>query len=390
VVDRFKVRDDLALRLAESFETALKLADGVARIASMDDPRAGGPLVFSDRFACPICGYSLPVELEPRLFSFNNPVGACASCDGLGVKQFFDPSGSSSSGPHLSSPAARFAAGIAATPTTFMLMQSLAGTTSSTSKRRTEELAMKSARSCCTAAARTRSSSSITSTGRGAEHHPTARLRRHPAEHGAPLPRDRIGNVREELASTRPAALPRMRRHPPESLRATRVHRRPFVAGDHGTVDPRSVRCSSTRCQAGRLARRDHRPRSSRRSQTASAFWPMSGWTTSRSNRSADTLSGGEAQRIRLASQIGSGLVGVMYILDEPSIGLHQRDNEKLLGTLLHLRDLGNTVIVVEHDRGRDPWPRTMSSTWAPGAGVHGGQVVAQGTPSRSSASPPR
>ncbi|MBE1636256.1 excinuclease ABC subunit UvrA [Escherichia coli] len=227
VVDRFKVRDDLTQRLAESFETALELSGGTAVVADMDDPKAE-ELLFSANFACPICGYSMR-ELEPRLFSFNNPAGACPTCDGLGVQQYFDPD--------------------------------------------------------------------------------------------------------------------RVIQNPELSL-----------AGQRAKIAEKILKEIGDRLK----------------------FLVNVGLNYLTLSRSAETLSGGEAQRIRLASQIGAGLVGVMYVLDEPSIGLHQRDNERLLGTLIHLRDLGNTVIVVEHDEDAIRAADHVIDI-GPGAGVHGGEVVAEG-----------
>ncbi len=375
VVDRFKVKDDLKLRLAESFETALRLADGVARIAWMEE-KDNEELIFSDRFACNICGYSL-TELEPRLFSFNNPSGACPGCDGLGVKQFFDPDRVVVNS-DLSLAGGAIRGWDRETTYYFQMIQSLAAHFEFDIETPFRELA--------------ENIRQIVLFGSGKEkvefHYANSRgmqiRQRHRFEGVIPNLDRRYretesGAVREELArflNKQPCPVcdgTRLNRSArnvfiadlalPEISDMSVGHARAFfeemkLEGWRGTIADKIVKEIGERL----------------------GFLSDVGLDYLSLNRSAETLSGGEAQRIRLASQIGSGLVGVMYILDEPSIGLHQRDNKRLLGTLLHLRDIGNTVIVVEHDE-----EAIMAADHVvdlgPGAGVHGGQVVAEGRP---------
>ena len=375
VIDRFKAREDLAQRLAESFETALNVGDGVARIAWMDEPNRE-ELVFSDRMACSICGYSLP-ELEPRLFSFNNPIGACPTCDGLGVKQFFDPQRVVVH-PHLSLAGGAVRGWDRRNAYYFQLIQALARHFDFDIETPWDELHEKVRQ--------------ILLYGSGEEQVEFRYLngqggtirRRHPFEGIIPNLERRYQEtesitVREELAkylSNRPC---------PEcgGTRLNRAARHVFV---NGLSLPQVTRLSVGAAMAlfSELSlegwRREIAARIVKEIADRLRFLSNVGLDYLTLERSAETLSGGEAQRIRLASQVGSGLVGVMYILDEPSIGLHQRDNQRLLETLVRLRDLGNTVIVVEHDeeaiRSAD-----FVLDLGPGAGVHGGEVVAQGTP---------
>jgi excinuclease ABC subunit A len=375
VVDRFKVKDDIRLRLAESFETALRLADGVARIAFMDDS-GKEELLFSDRFACNICGYSL-TELEPRLFSFNNPSGACPGCDGLGVKQFFDPSRVVVN-PDLSLAGGAIRGWDRKTTYYFQMIQSLAEHYKFDIETPFNELP--------------ETIRNIILSGSGKEkiefHYANARgleiRQRHRFEGVIPNLERRFREtessaVREELTRF-------LNSQPCPECNGTRLNRSArnvFVADlslpeisdmsvGHARAFFRQLKLSGWR---GTIADKIVKEIGDRL-----GFLSDVGLDYLSLNRSAETLSGGEAQRIRLASQIGSGLVGVMYILDEPSIGLHQRDNKRLLGTLLHLRDIGNTVIVVEHDE-----EAIMAADYVvdlgPGAGVHGGRVVATGTP---------
>jgi excinuclease ABC subunit A len=375
VVDRFKVRDGLAQRLAESFETALKLADGVARIASMDDPKEP-ELLFSDRFACPVCSYSI-VELEPRLFSFNNPVGACTSCDGLGVRQFFDAARVVRH-PELSLAGGAIRGWDRRNAYYFQLIQCLAGHYDFDIEAPWEELD-DPVRDVLLHGSGDDEIQFEYLTGRGA-----TVAREHPFEGILPNLERRYretesGMVREELAKY-------LSVQPCPDCEGTRLN----TAARNVFVKDRSIPEITGLAVNDALDFFENLELAGWRGEIAVKivkeigdrlrFLADVGLEYLALNRSADTLSGGEAQRIRLASQIGSGLVGVMYILDEPSIGLHQRDNQRLLATLAHLRDLGNTVIVVEHDEEAILTADHVLDL-GPGAGVHGGQVIAQGTP---------
>ena len=374
VVDRFKVRDDIRQRLAESFETALRLGDGLASVHDMDDPSAE-PLLFSSKFSCPVCEYALP-ELEPRLFSFNSPQGACPSCDGLGVSQFFDPARVVAH-PELSLAAGAVRGWDQRNAYYFHFIRSLAkhyGFSVDTPWQELDEEARN-------AVLYGSGDEVITFTyindsgGRTQRKHrfegiiPNLDRRYRETESAA---------VREELGkyiSERPC---------PDcgGTRLNRAARNVFVANrslPDLVVMPigdalaffRDLELSGWR---GEIAARIVKEINQRL-----GFLVDVGLDYLTLERKADTLSGGEAQRIRLASQIGAGLVGVMYVLDEPSIGLHQRDNERLLATLTRLRDLGNTVIVVEHDEDAIRAADHIVDI-GPGAGAHGGEVVGQGT----------
>ncbi|MFQ1014961.1 excinuclease ABC subunit UvrA [Avibacterium paragallinarum] len=374
VVDRFKIRPDLATRLAESFETALELSGGTAVVASMDDPQAE-ELLFSANFACPHCGYSVP-ELEPRLFSFNNPAGACPTCDGLGVQQYFDekrvvqnPSISLANGAIKGWDRRNFYY--------YQMLTSLAKHYGFNVESPFEELPKKIQH--------------IILHGSGKEEiefqymndRGDVVLRRHGFEGILNNMARRYKEtesmaVREELAkhiSTRPCK-------DCGGSRLRQEARNVFIGETNlpevseksigeafNFVD--SLTLSGQRAQIADKILKEIKERLQ--------FLVNVGLNYLSLSRSAETLSGGEAQRIRLASQIGAGLVGVMYVLDEPSIGLHQRDNERLLNTLIHLRNLGNTVIVVEHDEDAILAADHIIDI-GPGAGVHGGNVVAQGT----------
>ena len=375
IVDRFRVKEDIRLRLAESFETALRLADGVARIAFMDDANQE-ELIFSDRFACNICGYSL-TELEPRLFSFNNPSGACPGCDGLGVKQYFDPERVVVN-EELALAGGAIRGWDRKTTYYYQMIQSLAAHYDFDLETPFNELSKKLR--------------DIVLFGSGGEkiefYYENSRgmqvKKRHRFEGVIPNLERRYretesGAVREELAKflnsqTCPdcggTRLNRSARHVfildhaiPEISNlsvgeAVRFFADMELDGWRATIADKIVKEIGARL----------------------GFLSDVGLDYLSLDRSAETLSGGEAQRIRLASQIGSGLVGVMYILDEPSIGLHQRDNQRLLGTLTHLRDIGNTVIVVEHDEEAILAADHVVDL-GPGAGVHGGKIVVAGTP---------
>jgi len=374
VVDRFKVRDDLKLRLAESFETALRLSDGLASIAPLDDD--GPDTVFSAKFACPHCGYSLS-ELEPRLFSFNNPVGACATCDGLGTEQTFDPARVVAH-PHLSLAGGAVRGWDRRNAYYFQIISSLADHYGFDIETPFEELPEKIRNVVLYGSGRETIEFQYLNERSGFT------VRRHGFEgilrNMERRYRETESNaVREELARY-------LSTHPCADCKGTRLNRsaRHVFIEDKALPDVtawpvgdaltffRELKLPGKRGAIAEKIVKEIRERLE--------FLVNVGLNYLSLDRSADTLSGGEAQRIRLASQIGAGLVGVMYILDEPSIGLHQRDNQRLLNTLNFLRDLGNTVIVVEHDEDAIRSADHVVDM-GPGAGVHGGRVVAQGTP---------
>jgi len=375
IVDRFKVKDDIRLRLTESFETALRLADGVARIAWMNDDDQE-EIIFSDRFACNICGYSL-TELEPRLFSFNNPSGACPGCDGLGVKQFFDADRVVVN-PGLSLAGGAIRGWDRKTTYYYQMIQSLASHYDFDIETPFDELSKKLQNIILRGSGKDKIEF-FYANSRGMQikklHRfegvlPNLERRYRETESSA---------VREELSKF----LNSQDCPDCDGTRLNRAARHVFVAGQSlSDITRLSVGDARTffaniKLEGWRATVAD---KIVKEISERVGFLSDVGLDYLSLDRSAETLSGGEAQRIRLASQIGSGLVGVMYILDEPSIGLHQRDNQRLLGTLTHLRDIGNTVIVVEHDE-----EAILSADHVvdlgPGAGVHGGQVVAQGTP---------
>ena len=375
VVDRFKVRADLAQRLAESFETALRLGEGVARLVFLDELERAEWL-FSSGYACPVCGYSLS-ELEPRLFSFNNPVGACPECDGLGAKPFFDPERVVAH-PHLSLAREAVRGWGRDSLYYFPQVQALARHYHFSVDTPFQELPLP-LRAVILHGSGAEAIDFAQTNSRG-----ETQSRRHPFEGVIPNMERRYREtdsaaVRDELAkylSSRPCPSC-------QGARLTRSARSVFVAG-HSLPQIVALPIGETGAffaaltlpgRRGAIAAKIVKEISERLN-----FLVNVGLDYLSLERSADTLSGGEAQRIRLASQIGAGLMGVMYVLDEPSIGLHQRDNARLLASLLRLRDLGNTVIVVEHD---EEAIRTADQVvdMGPGAGVHGGRVVAQGTP---------
>ena len=375
VVDRFKVRDDLGQRLAESFETALRLADGMARVAFLDEPTRA-ELLFSAGFACPICGYSLS-ELEPRLFSFNNPVGACPMCDGLGVKQFFDPERVVAH-PHLSLARGAVRGWDRNNVHYFQLIQSLARHYGFEVDTPFQDLPERIRRLILHGSGGEAIDFEY-SNSRGETHH-----RRHAFEGVIPNMERRYRETESNLV--RDDLVKYLSSQPCPSCqgaRLTRSARHVFVAG-RSLPEIVALPIGAARDFFGDLALPGRRGEIAvkivKEIDERLNFLVNVGLDYLNLERSADTLSGGEAQRIRLASQIGAGLVGVMYVLDEPSIGLHQRDNARLLASLLRLRDLGNTVIVVEHDEDAI---RTADHVvdMGPGAGVHGGRVVAQGAP---------
>ncbi len=381
VVDRFKIREDLATRLAESFETALKLAGGLALVVSMEED--GKETIFSDQYACPHCGYALS-ELEPRIFSFNNPKGACPECDGLGIRQYFDPDLVVHS-PHLSLADGAVRNWDRRNTYYYHLILSLAEHYSFDPEQPFDSLSPEIKK--------------VILFGSGREaiafKSPTSRgsftTQRHRFEGVIPnmerryLETDSM-SVREELAkyqANKPCPSC-------DGARLNRAARHVFIDQHplhHLTRLPirRAVHFFQTlelEGQRGQVAAKIIKEIGERLS-----FLVNVGLDYLTLDRSADTLSGGEAQRIRLASQVGAGLVGVMYVLDEPSIGLHQRDNQRLLDTLIHLRDIGNTVIVVEHDEEAIRLADRVVDI-GPGAGVHGGEIVASGTPEEVMAHP--
>ena len=379
VVDRFRVRADLGQRLAESFETALRLGEGLARIAFMTEgAQTREDILFSAGYACPVCGFAMP-DLEPRLFSFNNPVGACPGCDGLGVRQFFDPARVVAH-PQLSLAAGAVRGWDRRNTYFFQMVQSLARHYGFDLETPFAELP-ESIQQIVLFGSQGESIEFAYVNGRGERY-----LRQHAFEGIIPNMERRYketesSTVRDELAKyLSQQACPEC-----GGSRLNRAARHVFV-GEHTLPSIAVLPVDDTLQLFNNL----HLP--GRRGEIAAkivqelkqrlSFLVNVGLDYLSLERSADTLSGGEAQRIRLASQIGAGLVGVMYVLDEPSIGLHQRDNQRLLDTLMKLRDMGNTVIVVEHDEDAIRAAEHVIDM-GPGAGVHGGQVVAQGTPAQ-------
>jgi excinuclease ABC subunit A len=382
VVDRFRVRPDAAQRLAESFETALRLSSGLAQLIFLDEPERT-PLIFSSRHACPVCGHSVP-PLEPKLFSFNNPAGACPGCDGLGVEEFFDPQRVVLH-PHLSLAGGAVRGWDRRNDHYFHLIQALSKHYGFDIETPWTELPEEVRQVLLHGSA----AESIEFTEHGASGRKSRR--RHPFEGILPNLTRRYREttspmVREELArylSLRPCP-------DCQGTRLNRAARFVFVADRslpevaHLTVGRaleflRGLNLAGWR---GEVAARIVKGMIERL-----AFLADVGLEYLTLDRRAETLSGGESQRIRLASQVGSGLTGVMYILDEPSIGLHQRDNRRLLATLKQLRDLGNTVIVVEHDEEAIREADHVVDL-GPGAGAHGGELVAEGSPADIEATP--
>ncbi|NCX46283.1 MAG: excinuclease ABC subunit UvrA, partial [Burkholderiaceae bacterium] len=378
VVDRIRVKEDIQQRLAESFETALRLADGKAMVVNMD---SGEETIFSSKFACPICSYSLQ-ELEPRLFSFNNPMGACPSCDGLGHISFFDPKRVVVH-PDLSLAAGAIKGWDRRNQFYFKLLQTLSKFGGFDLEKPFEKLPKKA--------------QDLILYGSGDASIPFEYLnekgrsvvREHPFE-GILANFERryretdSGAVREELARYQ-----NIRACPECNGTRLRKEARFVKVGDGQQaraiyeISALPLREAQDYFNSIQLkgAKREIADKIIKEIASRLRFLNDVGLDYLSLERSADTLSGGEAQRIRLASQIGSGLTGVMYVLDEPSIGLHQRDNDRLIATLKHLRDLGNSVLVVEHDEDM-----IRASDYVidigPGAGVHGGKIVATGTPS--------
>ena len=372
VVDRFKVREGLEQRLAESFETALELSGGTALVAPMegDDEE----MVFSANFACPHCGFSMQ-ELEPRLFSFNNPAGACNTCDGLGVEQFFDPAKVITNA-ELSLSGGAIRGWDKRNFYYYQMLQSLAKHYDFKLATAFQDLSEQLQHKILFGSGQEQIKFTYVN-DRGDKV-----VREHPFEGIIPNMQRRYREtesqaVREDLAKY-------IAMQPCKSCHGTRL--RPEAR--HVFVENTTLPQVAERSIGDALEFFQSLSLEGQRAQIAEKilkeindrlrFLVNVGLNYLSLSRSAETLSGGEAQRIRLASQIGAGLVGVMYVLDEPSIGLHQRDNERLLNTLTHLRDLGNTVIVVEHDEDAIRQADHVIDI-GPGAGVHGGEIIAQG-----------
>jgi excinuclease ABC subunit A len=374
VVDRFKVREDLQLRLSESFETALNLSGGSAKIAYMDAPDTE-EIVFSANFACPHCGYSIS-ELEPRIFSFNNPAGACQTCDGLGTRQFFDPHRVVGND-ELSLTGGAIRGWDKRSYYYFQMLMSVA-----------EHYGFDLTKPFASLDEKVKEVVLNGSKGESVKfryinERGDVMERKHPFEGIIPNMERRYretesNTVREELAKY-------MSHQNCSACSGSRLRleaRNVFIQGTNlPNIANRSIADAldffanlDLSGQKAKIADKILKEINDRLQ-----FLVNVGLNYLSLERSADTLSGGEAQRIRLASQIGAGLVGVMYVLDEPSIGLHQRDNERLLKTLRHLRDLGNTVIVVEHDEDAIREADYIVDI-GPGAGVHGGEIIAQGS----------
>ncbi len=382
IVDRLRIRPDLQLRLAESFETCLALANGIAHVVNLDKPKQQ-PMIFSDRFACSLCGYSI-AELEPRLFSFNNPSGACLDCDGLGVKRFFDVQRVVMH-PDLSLAGGAVRGWDRRNPYYYQLIQSLAAhydfdieaSFSALPERIRDVILYGSGDERINF--RYTNAKGSQSQWKHVFEGIIPNMQRRYAETDSNAVREELGKYQSMQACT--------------GCGGTRLN----VAARHVFVDSTSLPQLTAMDVEKALMFFDRLNLAGWRGEIAEKivkeikdrlrFLADVGLNYLTIDRSAETLSGGEAQRIRLASQIGSGLVGVMYILDEPSIGLHQRDHERLLNTLIRLRDLGNTVIVVEHD-AESMLAADHVVDLGPGAGVHGGCIVAAGTPDEIMANP--
>lgn len=382
VIDRFKVRADIQLRLAESVETCIQLSDGLAILASMDDD--GRPdTIFSARFACPQCGHSIQ-ELEPRLFSFNNPHGACAQCDGLGVKLIFDPN------KVVADPTLTLAQGAIRgwdrrSAYYYQLLKAVASHYGFDTETPFGELTAAQQHRILQGSGNDKIEFNYLS-DRG-----DLTLKSHPFEGVIPNMQRRYRDTESQTVREDLARYQAQQRCPScDGSRLRRDARHVFI-DEHNISDITALPVGTATAyfeqlklpgKQGEIADKILKEIGVRLN-----FLVNVGLDYLTLNRNADTLSGGEAQRIRLASQIGAGLVGVMYILDEPSIGLHQRDNERLLATLTHLRELGNTVIVVEHDEDAIRLADHVIDI-GPGAGVHGGEIIAQGTPEQVMANP--
>jgi excinuclease ABC subunit A len=386
VVDRLRIRPDAAQRLSESLETALKLSGGTARLAPYESEKISKPedeTLFSSRQACPECGYSVPA-LEPKMFSFNSPAGACPTCDGIGLKDFFDPMRVVAY-PHLSLAGGAIKSWDRKNAYYFALITTMAKHYKFDPETPWEELSRKAQQ--------------VMLFGSGNDEvefryvHGNGRTtkKKHRFEGIIPNLERRYKEtdslpVREELAKY-------LGTQPCPDCHGTRLNRtaRNVFVGTHSLPEISHLTVGDARKMFASLDvagwRGEVADKIVKEVGDRLKFLVDVGLDYLTLDRSAESLSGGEAQRIRLASQVGSGLTGVMYILDEPSIGLHQRDNQRLLATLKHLRDLGNTVIVVEHDEEAIRAADAVLDI-GPGAGVHGGEIVAQGTPAQIESHP--
>ncbi len=384
VIDRLRLRPDAAQRLAESFETALRLSSGTARVVTLEEQAAGGAgLLFSNRHACTVCGHAVPT-LEPKMFSFNSPAGACPTCDGLGEQPFFDPARLVAF-PHLSLAGGAVRGWDRHNPHYLQVISALATHYGFDIEEPWQELPERVREVLLNGSG----DELITFTYAAARGSSTER--RHPFE-GMLRNIERRWNdtesptVREELARYRGL-------RPCPDCGGSRLNRDARHVRVGGRTLPEITRLAVSEAAALHTALRLPGWRGEVASKVVHEiserlrFLVDVGLEYLTLDRAADSLSGGEAQRIRLASQVGSGLTGVMYILDEPSIGLHQRDNGRLLATLRRLRDLGNTVIVVEHDEEAILAADHVIDL-GPGAGAHGGAVVASGTPAQIKADP--
>ncbi|TFW07520.1 excinuclease ABC subunit UvrA [Oxalobacteraceae bacterium OM1] len=375
VIDRLKVKPDVKQRLAESFETALRLADGRAIALEMD---TGKEHLYSNKFACAVCGYSLQ-ELEPRLFSFNNPMGACPECDGLGHIEFFDPKRIVAF-PNLSLASGAIKGWDRRNQFYFQMLSNLAAHYGFEIDTPFEKLAQ--------------SSQDVVLYGSGRQTVPFTYIN----ERGRAVVREHtfegvVNNLERRYRETDSMAVKE------ELAKFINQKECPECQGARLRVEARNVKVGSAKNEKSIYeiartplretlsffenikltgAKREIADRIIKEIVSRLKFLNNVGLDYLSLERSADTLSGGEAQRIRLASQIGSGLTGVMYVLDEPSIGLHQRDNDRLIATLKHLRDIGNTVLVVEHDEDAIRCADFIVDMGI-GAGVHGGEIIAKG-----------
>ncbi|WVD65969.1 excinuclease ABC subunit UvrA [Orbus sturtevantii] len=375
VVDRFRIRDDLKSRLAESIETALSITNGIIKVANLDEPNSQ-EILFSANFACSICGYSIS-ELEPRLFSFNNPAGACPDCDGLGVQQYFDEKRIVQM-PDVSLAAGAIKGWDRRNFYYFQMLKSLAEHYKFDIDSPFEKLPSKIKNIILNGSGR-EDIQFVYTNDRG-----DSVKRTHPFEGilnnlSRRYKETDSQTIREELAK-----YISNRSCPSCQGSRLRLEARNVFIDDTNLPAISELSIHNAKAFFGALSLTGQRAKIAEKIlkeiNERLQFLVNVGLNYLNLSRSAETLSGGEAQRIRLASQIGAGLVGVMYVLDEPSIGLHQRDNSKLIDTLTHLRDLGNSVIVVEHDEDAILAADYLIDI-GPGAGVHGGEIIAQGTP---------
>jgi len=387
VIDRIKIRQDIKQRLAESIETALRLADGRVCVQEMD---SNVQHIFNAKFACPVCNFSL-TELEPRLFSFNSPQGACPTCEGLGIEETFDVSRVVAF-PSISLASGAIKGWDRRNQSFFSMLQSLAAHYSFDVDAPFEELSEKVQNIILFGSGEEiiKFSYSTQTSSEGSAGQGRKSVKRHPFEGVIPNMARRYKEsdssvVKEELARYRGARAcsacegTRLRKEARfvrlgEDAQMRTIHEINHMTLGHSWQYFQTLKLRGAKAEIADKVVKEIVSRLKFLNDVGLSYLSLA--------RSAETLSGGEAQRIRLASQIGSGLTGVMYVLDEPSIGLHQRDNDRLIGTLIHLRDIGNSVIVVEHDEDMI-LAADYCVDMGPGAGVHGGQVMAQGTPAQ-------